>query len=227
LFSYVILFIRNYVFWWGLFILYTIVALIKLKLYSSPSYVLALYFFIQEAIGVLFIIRISFKIQFLAILLKGGFSPFHGWLGMVFNQGNGSAVIWLLTWQKLPYYFSISLFLTWYTILFILLLRILPLIQCILNMSSKVILFLVLTSSSNVFIILFYFFFNFCLLITPFYLYILYSIFGIYGRKMIRIGLESNFVIIRIPGSLPFYMKMLLIGELSPNGGLFFIYFYV
>jgi len=42
---------------------------------------------------------------------------------------------------------------------------------------------------------------------------------------MIRIGLESNFVIIRIPGSLPFYMKMLLIGELSPNGGLFLFIF--
>jgi len=92
-------------------------------------------------------------------------------------------------------------------------------------MSSKVILFLVLTSSSNVFIMLFYFFFNFCLLITPFYLYILYNVFGIYGRKMIRIGLESNFVIIRIPGSLPFYIKMLLIGELSPNGGLFLFIF--
>lgn len=219
--SWIIMLIIRYVLWWGCFIIITIIGLIKFKYYNNPAYTIILYFFVQEIGGVVFILSYSTIRQMIIIILKGGFSPFHFWLVPVISIRKGQAFLWILTWQKMPYVFIIINFLSWSLIIIILLRIVFPLVQGIFVRRFKIVLFYLISSSGRRALIYGYYSPLSIILTIPLYMHLMYRIMGMVGTfGNIYLGLESVFVLIRIPGRLPFYFKIGIMGCLVEGGGL-------
>lgn len=221
IYGYIILFIRSLYIIYSLFILYTIVCLIIIKIYRTPIYSIVLYTFIQELRRTLFIYRLSYKIQIILLLLKGGFSPFHGWISYIAKFTKGKAYLWLLRWQKLPIYILMVIIIKWQLIGFILISSILPLIQSIFLSQIKIVLFIVLTSRGNNLLIFGYYSPNYILVMLLFYISSIYYLPGLVtSNGNFFIGGEVYLLLFGFPGSLPFYIKLNIISFMTPDGSL-------
>lgn len=83
--SRILLYIKGLVLWWRLTSLFTIVGLTKIKVCSSTTRRIVYYYVVQEVTGLMFIVGIRDNFLNLILLIKGGFAPFHGWMGKVIS----------------------------------------------------------------------------------------------------------------------------------------------
>lgn len=99
-----------------------------------------------------------------------------------------------------------------------------PLIQGVFVRRFKIVLFYLLSSSGGRPLVYGYYSPILILLIIPFYIHLICRIMGVvsnYGGMYL--GLESVFVIISIPGSLPFFFKIGMMRCLVRGGGFFLV----
>jgi len=228
MFSYLLVFITRFILWWGVFIVFTIIALIKIKFYLSPSYSIVIYYFVQEIRGVFFMFGFSVVFQLMLVVLKGGFAPLHNWLNSIIKGLKGLIFIWLITWQKLPYFLVLFQLILWSFVIIFIIGRIFSLLQSFFVKSFKGVLFILFTSRRNNLLVFSFFSPHHIIFVLPFYVYLLYTIVGVVNiRGIMFMGLESIFILISIPGSIPFNIKMLIIIFLSQTGRVFFIVFII
>lgn len=96
-------FIRNnFIIWWRIFLLITLVFVFLNKGTKSYSRIIN-YFIIQESLGLLFLILNINFLQFFIVMMKIGVAPLHFWIFRVTNSVFGYNLMWFLTFQKLPF----------------------------------------------------------------------------------------------------------------------------
>lgn len=177
---------------------------------------LSFYFFVQELLSIFVFISPNDNILILALIGKGGLSPFHGWLIPVITECQGKRFLWILTWQKLPRYVALVLTVSppwdslslWFAIL--------PLLQGILNFKGGFIYFLQLTSRGNSMLVLSCYSQKYVLCLLPLYMIIFYFLpCRFLFRGEIFFSWEVRITLFRFPGTIPFYVKL---GFLSNYG---------
>lgn len=227
IFSYTILLVNNFVVWWALLIMCTMLGIMKLKVHGSSVYSMAYYYFIQEIVGILFILGLHYTYQYVLLLVKGGFSPFHYWIFFIVKFMKGSSFLWILTWQKLPYYLLLIRHINQKILLVVLIGGVIPLFQSLFVYSIKVLYFLLLTSRGNRVLVLGGVYTVSIYLLVLFYLMMAYAIPGLVVERGIYFnGAELIFVLFGFPGSLPFFIKLGLQGAFIGRG-LVFLFFMV
>lgn len=102
--SFISLFIINIVFWWGITVVFTVLGVFKLKAGGSSKRSMLSYFIFEEFLGLIFLLSFNSLLLTALVIFKGGFAPFHFWLGKVLLSSGGTSFGWILTVQKLPYY---------------------------------------------------------------------------------------------------------------------------
>lgn len=225
-FSWFLLIINNFIIWWCIFIIFTIVGLLKLKLNSASINSIFYYFLIQEMLGLLFMINFSSSFQLFIFFMKGGFAPFHFWIVKVLHISSWFRFSWILTIQKIPYYFIVIIFWNWSWFLWVLIGSLVPLLQSLLVKSVWYQIFLLLTSRGNNMLILIWFEPLICVYTLPFYLiFINYMMNGLRNQGLIGVTYEFIFLLIRFPGGLPFYIKLFSLSLLFNMGGLIVVLF--
>jgi hypothetical protein len=133
---------------------------------------------------------------------------------------------WMLTVQKMPYYFIVILFWDWSWFLWVLMGRLVPLLQSLLVKSIWYQIFLLLTSRGNNILILIWFEPLICIYTLPFYLiFINYIINGVRNQGLTGVTYEFIFLLISFPGGLPFYVKLFSLFLLFNMGGLIVVLF--
>nr|QJQ35665.1 NADH dehydrogenase subunit 2 [Acrobeloides varius] len=225
-FSWFLLIINNFIIWWCIFIIFTMVGLLKLKLNSSSINSIFYYFLIQEMLGLLFMMNFSSFFQLFIFFMKGGFAPFHFWMVKVLHISSWFSFSWMLTIQKMPYYFIVMMFWNWSWFLWVLMGSLVPLLQSLLVKSVWYQIFLLLTSSGNNMLMLIWFEPLMCVYTLPFYLIFMnYMMNGLSNQGLIGITYEFIFLLMSFPGGLPFYIKLFSLSLLFNMGGLIVVLF--
>lgn len=199
----------------------TMVGLLKLKVNCCSKGSMVTYYYIQEVLGVLIILSLSQRLQFILVIIKGGISPFHGWMQPVVTSCRHYGMCWLLRVQKLPYYILlvqlINPVLSWIVVLGMLL----PALQCLMVHNLVVRVFLLLTSSGNVLIIMLIFD---VLSITYLVLYLLLLntvLSSVSLGNNLFVSYEFMYLMGGFPGALPFYIKLYMAFITLTTGGVF------
>lgn len=214
----------NYIIWWGSLIIITMVGIIKLKFYGNPPYASTVYFFVQEVCGALFIVSLSTTLQLVMVLIKGGFSPVHGWLLTVVSMSKGRAFLWIITWQKVPYLYLAIHFLSWGSVAVIMVSIVLPLIQGMFTARFKGVFFYLMTASGSSLIVYSYYSPFMMCVVRLFYAHMMSGVSGMVGaRGNLYLGLESVFLLMSQPGSMPFYFKLAAMRLVGEGGGLLLV----
>lgn len=99
---FMVLLLNNYIFWWRVFLLVRICFFMLLKAFRGYAAIIS-YFFVQEVLGLLFLLLFFGGFQFLILLLKVGVSPFHFWVISFCSFLGGRNLFWFLSFQKLPF----------------------------------------------------------------------------------------------------------------------------
>nr|YP_008994651.1 NADH dehydrogenase subunit 2 [Protostrongylus rufescens]AGW80391.1 NADH dehydrogenase subunit 2 [Protostrongylus rufescens] len=97
-----ILLVNNVFFWWGVFLIMTIIVVTINKATFSYSSIFN-YFVLQESLGLLFLLLFFSFFPGLLIMFKVGMAPFHFWVFKVVNNMVDFSLVWFLTVHKLPY----------------------------------------------------------------------------------------------------------------------------
>lgn len=219
--SYFLLFVVNFIIWWGFFIILTIIGLMKLKLYNSSMMGMIYYFVVQELLGLFFVLCLRESLIFLSLLIKGGFSPFHFWI-MKLSIFSKNALVWFLTLQKTAYYLILPFFISWFYLIFLFFMSLIPLFQAFFVLKNNLLLFLILTSRGNYILLLGYWEYIICLIIFPLYLLFMYYV--ISRINPIVNNYELYFILMSFPGGLPFFVKLFLFYLMVNLGGLLVLF---
>jgi hypothetical protein len=120
-FLFLLLFLFNgIIIYWLIFFLITFFFLVLMKIYRVNGLVMFNYFFIQEILGILFLISTTSLLQLFYIMMKLGVSPFHYWVFYIQTYLTGFLFIWFLFYHKLPFlYILVQLLIRSYEILFL------------------------------------------------------------------------------------------------------------
>lgn len=102
LFTIIRILTNNILVWWSIFLIITILFTILNKRNKNYRRIFN-YFIIQESLGLIFLIFTNGIFQFFIILIKIGVAPLHFWVFNVTNNILSYALIWFLTFQKLPF----------------------------------------------------------------------------------------------------------------------------
>lgn len=209
LFVFVSLF-NSYVIWWSVFLVIRFLFFYLIKEVRGYSSIVN-YFFIQEVLGVLFLLLYFIGLQFLVLIIKIGVSPFHFWVITVAIFLSSFNFIWFLTFQKLPFIPILITFLS-----FMLVFLFIGFIVCYYQMFLiKIFKLLLIVSSVERFNwILMNFYFSLSRFII---IFVYYFSFMVLLLKMFRfnekriISWELILIFINFPLGLRFFVKLLSI----------------
>lgn len=213
------------IFCWGLLIITTICGIFKLSVNGVSKSLIIFYFIVQELLGSLFILIYINHIIVYLLLLKSGVAPFHFWLSKILIGCFGYSFIWILTIQKLPYFFIIIILYSYISLFLIVFGLIFPLLQCLFIKEIHIIIFLLLTSRRNGLLLFGCLNFLIGFLFFIIYILIIYIFFGMnYKSGLIFISIELFFLLIGFPGRLPFFIKVIMFFSLFNGSGLLIIF---
>nr|YP_009026498.1 NADH dehydrogenase subunit 2 [Rhigonema thysanophora]AGZ90406.1 NADH dehydrogenase subunit 2 [Rhigonema thysanophora] len=99
----VMCFLSNYLVWWSIFILMTLIFVFLGKEGCSFKSCLN-YFVIQESLGLIFLVFCGSAAQLFLVMMKVGVAPFHFWLFSVTDGFMDFLLIWFMTFRKLPFF---------------------------------------------------------------------------------------------------------------------------
>lgn len=205
---------NNIIIWWSIFLIITIFFILinkGRKRYRS----IFNYFVIQESLGLLFLIFRRRILPFFIVLIKIGVAPLHFWIFSVTNNIVNYALIWFLTFQKLPF-LIILLQIFWLSSFYLLFFG---LFICYIQIFSlkgyKNLLIISSTESFNWIILgLFFSFFNSLYLFIYYFILIFLLIRKFTKSNLNFINWETVLVFLNIPFRVSFFVKIFSLSEI-------------
>lgn len=215
---------NNYIIWWRVFLLITLVFVFLNKSIKSYSRLIN-YFIVQESLGLLFLILNIGILQFFIVIIKIGVAPLHFWIFRVTNNIFGYNLIWFLTFQKLPFLLILIqiFYLRSFFILFLGLLICYFQIFIIKNYKNMII--LSSTESFNWIIMgLFFSFFNVIYLFV-YYIILIVLVINKFSKSSFNfLNWELILVFLNIPFTVTFIVKIFSIREILKNNGFLLLF---
>nr|YP_009229284.1 NADH dehydrogenase subunit 2 [Allodiplogaster sudhausi]ALT06538.1 NADH dehydrogenase subunit 2 [Allodiplogaster sudhausi] len=205
---------NNYLVWWSIFLLMTIIFLLIMKNSMNFSNMI-LYFVLQESMGLLFLLVGLSLLQFIIILLKTGVAPFHFWIFSVMNGMSGMNLLWFLTFQKFPFLIiMMQLFIMGFIIVIILGIIF---CYCQIFLSKNYTNMILLSSTESFNWLLLCGFLSFFNVLYLFMYYIILMIFIIINMQSLSLGdmsWELVLVFLNMPFMVTFFVKMFSLSSL-------------
>nr|BAV82763.1 NADH dehydrogenase subunit 2 [Nippostrongylus brasiliensis] len=208
------LIVNNFIIWWGVFLIMTLLFVMINKMTLSYSSLFN-YFIMQEVLGLMFLLLSVSLLQLLVVLIKVGVAPLHFWIFSVLNNVYGFNLMWFLTFQKLPFLVIMIQLMEFYVLILFVVGLMMCLVQMLLLKSYKSLLILSSTESFNwiilgflmsmfsVFLIFMYYFFLMLYLVPKFENENFYS----------YVSWETMLIFMNMPFSVNFFVKIFALGE--------------
>lgn len=207
----------NYIIWWRIFLLITLVFVFLNKNNKSYSRIIN-YFVIQESLGLLFLILNVRLLQFFIVIIKIGVAPLHFWIFRVTNNVFGYNLIWFLTFQKLPFLLIIIQIFYFRSFVILFLGLLLCYFQIFIIKNYKNILILSSTESFNwVLMGLYLSLFNVIYLFF-YYIFMIILVINKFRKSSYNfLNWEVVLVFLNIPFTVTFFVKIFSIREILKN----------